>query len=159
MTVGGSAVPGQGVPGEGQVDYLSPEWLTRADQAVSQLPPLPDPITVEIIVTGEADGATTTSPIVAGYRLILGPDRVAVRPLDTDGVERTEPDTDRVRMTMPLTVASAIAQGQAAAQRAFLDGHVQLGGDITVLLGYQRELAEIDDRMAPLRADTGFPPG
>ncbi len=138
------------------IDYLSDEWFDEADRAVADLTPLPDPVSVGIRVVGE--GATRH------YSLVLGPDRVAVRRPDGDGGD-TEGDTDNsssrwnesVRLTMPLTVAAAVAQGRVGAQRAFLDGQIQLGGDTTVLLGYQQQLSDIDDRLASLRARTRFP--
>lgn len=149
------------------IDYLSDEWLGEADRAVADLPPLPDAVTVGIrIIDGGA---------VIGYSLVLGPDRVSIRPYrgDTEDPSATSPastaepstetgdDRDRphddVRLTMPMEVAVGIARGQAGAQRAFLDGHIQLGGDTTVLLGYQQHLAEIDDRLSDLRSRTRFP--
>ena len=56
----------------------------------------------------------------------------------------------------PTGIAAAIARGEIGAQRAFLDGEIRLGGDTTALLGHQAELAEIDDRLADLRAITRY---
>lgn len=146
------------------IDYLSDEWLGQADRAVADLPPLPDAVTVGIRII---DGAA-----VVGYSLVLGPDRVSIRPHrgdpeDSSGTSTADQSSDAnddrarsrddVRLTMPMEVAVRVARGQAGAQRAFLDGHIQLGGDTTVLLGYQRQLAEIDDRLADLRSRTRFP--
>jgi hypothetical protein len=145
------------------IDYLSDEWLDEADRAVADLTPLPDPVLVGIRVVGER--------ATRHYSLVLGPDRVAVRRPDGDdgdegdtaGDTADESDegssrsTRSVRLTMPLTVAAAVAQGRVGAQRAFLDGQIQLGGDTTVLLGYQQQLSDIDDRLASLRARTRFP--
>lgn len=137
-------------PAEGTIDYLSDEWLDEADRAVADLPALPDPVSVGIRVMGER--ATRR------YSLVLGPDRVAVRrPTDGGGDDGPGRSTDSVRLTMPLAVAAAVAQGRVGAQRAFLDGQIQLGGDTTVLLGYQQQLSAIDDRLASLRARTRFP--
>jgi hypothetical protein len=142
------------------IDYLSDEWFDEADRAVADLTPLPDPVSVGIRVVGER--------ATRHYSLVLGPDRVAVRRPDgdeggTEGDTDGETDnsssrwTESVRLTMPLTVAAAVAQGRVGAQRAFLDGQIQLGGDTTVLLGYQQQLSDIDDRLASLRARTRFP--
>ncbi len=138
------------------IDYLSDEWLDEADRAVADLSPLPDPVSVGIRVVGER--------ATRHYSLVLGPDRVAVRRPDGDegenegdGDNRSSRSTESVRLTMPLPVAAAVAQGRVGAQRAFLDGQIQLGGDTTVLLGYQQQLSDIDDRLAALRARTRFP--
>lgn len=143
-------------PATDTVDYLSDEWLDEADRAVADLTPLPDPVSVGIRVVGER--------ATRHYSLVLGPDRVAVRRPhgdhgDTSGDtdDRSSRSTESVRLTMPLTVAAAVAQGRVGAQRAFLDGQIQLGGDTTVLLGYQQQLSDIDDRLALLRARTRFP--
>ncbi len=136
------------------IDYLSDEWLDEADRAVADLSPLPDPVSVGIRVVGER--------ATRHYSLVLGPDRVAVRRPDGDegeneGDNRSSRSTESVRLTMPLPVAAAVARGRVGAQRAFLDGQIQLGGDTTVLLGYQQQLSDIDDRLAALRARTRFP--
>lgn len=140
-------------PMDNTIEYLSDEWLDEADRAVADLPPLPDPVSVGIRVVGEHRNRH--------YSLVLGPDRVAVRrPADDRGDEHDGGPgrpADSVRLTMPLTVAAAVAQGRVGAKRAFLDGQIQLGGDTTVLLGYQQQLADIDDRLASLRARTRYP--
>ena len=59
-------------------------------------------------------------------------------------------------MTLSWEVAVAIATGRASAQRAFLDGDLQLGGDTGLLLGHQRALTDIEDRLDELRAETDF---
>lgn len=122
------------------VPYLSDRWLQRADRELRGLTPIPDPVSVGMRVTGGPDGDRL-------YRLILGPDRV--------GIEAGLADSG-VRMTLVWDVATAIAQGRASAQRAFLDGRLQLGGDTSLLLGYQQQLADIDDRLDELRAATDF---
>ena len=55
-----------------------------------------------------------------------------------------------------MTTACAIAQGLTGAQRAFLDGKIQLGGDTTALLGHQGQLSQIDDQLSGLRAQTVY---
>ncbi|MDH3296114.1 MAG: SCP2 sterol-binding domain-containing protein [Acidimicrobiia bacterium] len=123
------------------IDYLSDEWFRLADAALATLPAVADNVTVAVQVLGDHDGPQ------ACYRLVLGPDRVSVINDDKPG---------DVRLTMPYSVAAAIAQGRVGAQRAFLDGHITLGGDTTALLGHQDQLAEIDDRLVWLRSRTRF---
>jgi hypothetical protein len=122
------------------VAYLSPEWIKQADGLLAGLSPVAEDVVVAMVVRAGPDGDRS-------YRLILGPDRV--------GME-SDRDDGGVRMTMVWDVAVSIATGQASAQRAFLDGHLQLGGDTSLLLGHQQELAAIEDRLQPLRAITSY---
>ncbi len=124
----------------GRVRYLSDEWLRLADHHLGDLGPVDGSVSVGMTVVGGPDGTRH-------YRLILGPDRVAIAAgLGDSGV----------RMTLQWSVAVAVAKGEAGAQRAFLDGDLQLGGDTSLLLGHQRTMAEIEDRLDRLRADTDF---
>ena len=125
---------------EGPVAYLGDEWLARADRALAGLAPVADGPAVAVVVTDGPFGDRA-------YRLILGPDRVAVSP---------DPEPHGVRMTLAWDDAVAIAQGRSSAQRAFLDGRLRLGGDTSLLLGHQDALAAIDDRLAELRTTTDF---
>ncbi|MGI9595399.1 MAG: hypothetical protein ACR2QK_04525 [Acidimicrobiales bacterium] len=120
--------------------YLSDRWLDEADRRLASLTPLPASVSVGMAVLGGPDGDRL-------YRLVLGPDRV--------GVALGLADSG-VHMTLAWEVAVDIAQGRASAQRAFLDGRMQLGGDTSLLLGYQQQLADIEDRLDRLRADTDF---
>lgn len=120
--------------------YLSDDWLAEADRRLADLHPITEAVSVGMTVEGGPDGDRA-------YRLILGPDRVGMEPGIADS---------GVRMTLPWAVAVAVAQAEASAQRAFLDGHLQLGGDTSLLLGHQRALADIEDRLDQLRAETDF---
>lgn len=120
--------------------YLSDEWLRRADELLAELTPVPAPVVVGMHVRSGPEGPRR-------YHLILGPDRVGI------GLGL---GASAVQLTLEWAVATAIAQGRGSAQRAFLDGELQLGGDASVLLGHQRALAEIDDRLGALRAETTF---
>lgn len=123
-----------------RLPYLSDAWLTQADDALADLTPIEEPLAVGIEVVGGPRGDRA-------YRLLLGPDRVGVS---------AEPEPAGVRMALSWEYAVAIAQGRSSAQRAFLDGQLQLGGDISLLLGHQDALAAIDDRLAELRQTTDF---
>ena len=129
--------------GDDGLRYLSDEWLARADRALGDLSPVDEEVAVGVTVTGGPDGERR-------YRLVLGPDRVGLDP---------EPEPAGVRMTMAWDDAVEIAQGRSSAQRAFLDGHLRLGGDLSLLLGHQDALARIDDRLAELRIDTRYDEG
>ena len=123
--------------------YLDDAWLAEADRRLRDLAPIAQAVSVGMTVHGGPEGERR-------YRLVLGPDRV--------GIEAGLGDSG-VRMSVPWPVAVAIAQGRASAQRAFLDGQIQLGGDASLLLGHQQQLADIDDRLADLRAATDFSAG
>lgn len=126
---------------ERSIPYLSDEWIRQADEALAGLAAVAGDVTVAVRVTGDGE-----RPDVS-YRLVLGPDKVRMIGDDQNG---------DVRLTMPYAVSAAIAQGRIGAQRAFLNGQIQLGGDTTALLGHQAPLAEVDDRLAELRARTRF---
>jgi len=138
------------------IPYLSETWLTEADQLLDGLPPIGEAVTIAVVVTDGPNGDRR-------YRTVLGPDRVSMTSW-TDGAvgDGTEGGVGGdgadggVRMTMHWDVAVAVATGRASAQRAFLDGDLQLGGDASLLLGHQQELAAIEDRLAPLRAITRY---
>lgn len=120
--------------------YLDDDWLQAADGALSSLEPLSSAVSVGFQVRSGKEPDRS-------YQLILGPDRVGVeRGLDGCGV----------RLVLDWDLAVAIATGVVSAQRAFLDGNIQLGGDASLLLGHQDELARIDDRLADLRTITQF---
>lgn len=121
------------------MDYLSPEWIRAANTAVADLKPLE-----QLLVVGykTEDGPTSS------YSIQFGPDKVAVRP-GTDGCH--------VTFVTSGALAAEIARGERSAQRAFLDGLVQVEGDVNVLLGYGRELASVQDCLADLRGLTTFP--
>ncbi len=121
--------------------YLSERWLTAADAAVRALAPLPVVLRIGYeVIGGPPDGRT-----VRAHTLVLGPGRVGFVP----GL-----DEPSVTLTTPWPLAVAIARGEVSAQRAFLDGHVELAGRPDALLGHQEELATIDDLLADVRADT-----
>ncbi len=123
-----------------RVRYLSDEWLRLADGQLRDLQPVDAEVSLGVTVVGGPDGDRR-------YRLILGPDRVGMASgLGDSGV----------RMTLRWSVAVDVANGRAGAQRAFLDGDLQLGGDTSLLLGHQSTLADIEDRLDELRARTHF---
>ena len=120
--------------------YLSDSWLEAANTALAELSPIPTAVVIGYVVTGGPEGERC-------YSLQLGPDTPGV----SAGVEHAG-----VTLRLDWELAVAIAQNQASAQRAFLDGELVLGGDVGLLLGHQKALADFDDRLATLRQKTEF---
>jgi hypothetical protein len=139
----------EGVHQSGVV-YLSDDWLGQADLALNGLRPLPDRVVIGYRIS--ADPVGTGDPDRAGseghdHHLVLGPDRVTMGP----GLDRAD-----LVLTMDWDLAVAIHRGTTGAKRAVLDGRITISGDPGALLGHQAHLAEIDDRLADLRARTVY---
>ena len=126
--------------------YLSPEWLDAARDAVAADDTLAAALagvtlTVEQTVDGTPDGTVRWHVAVDDGKVALTPGP-AVRP--------------DIRFTTTWDTAVAIARGERAAQRAFVEGGLRVGGDLTVLITHQRAVAAVDDTLAALRADTTY---
>lgn len=125
------------------VRYLSPAWLAAADEAARQLTVPPDAdLVVEHHVTGDPDGE-----VVYHVRVAEGEVRFVVGPAPASPV----------RFTVDVATATAIATGRLSAQRAFMDGHLRVGGDTATLLRHREVLDGLDDVLAELRELTEFP--
>jgi putative sterol carrier protein len=61
-----------------------------------------------------------------------------------------------LRFTTTYATAAGIASGALGAQRAFAEGRLRVGGDLSLLVAHHRTLASLDDALAPLRAETSF---
>ena len=59
-----------------------------------------------------------------------------------------------VTFTQDRGTAVAIARGELSAQVAFLSGRLRVGGDIRNVIDRTRDLALLDDLLAPARAAT-----
>ncbi len=118
--------------------YLSDDWIEAANAAVATIEPVAD----ASIAFAVGDDASNES-----YALDLGPERV-----------RYHRDLSKAELTLRMSrsIAVAIAQGELSAQRAFLSGELQVGGDVRVLLGQTKAMAAIEDHLADLRANTDF---
>ena len=49
-----------------------------------------------------------------------------------------------------------MAAGDLGAQRAFVEGRLRVGGDLSLLVTHQRALAAVDDVLAGVRARTSY---
>lgn len=126
--------------------YLSPEWLDAARDAVAADDALATALagvtlSVEQTVDGTPDGTVR-------WHIAVGDGKVALTPGPA-----SRPD---VRFTTTWDTAVAVARGDLAAQRAFVEGELRVGGDLTLLIAHQHAVAAVDDALAALRADTTY---
>jgi hypothetical protein len=98
-------------------------------------------LTVQQTVEDTPDGAVTWHVAIEDGRMAL------------DAGPADDPD---LRITTRWDTAAAVAAGTLAAQRAFVEGRLRLGGDLSLLLTHQRALAAVDDVLAPVRAATTY---
>lgn len=98
-------------------------------------------LTVEQTVEDTPDGSVT-------WHIAITDGRMALDPGPADHAD--------LRITTGWETAAAVAAGTLAAQRAFVEGRLRLGGDLSLLLIHQRALAAVDDVLAPVRALTTY---
>ena len=127
--------------------YLSPEWLTEADAAVSRSASLRAAtadvaLVVQQEVTGGPDGDTA-------YHVVIDHGAVSVVP-----GRASEPD---VTFTEDHATATAIGRGEFSAQAAFMIGKLRVRGDLARLLIHQDAFAGVDDVFDELRVATTWP--
>jgi putative sterol carrier protein len=62
-----------------------------------------------------------------------------------------------LRFTTDYATAARIAAGTMGAQRAFVEGHLRVGGDLSLLIRHHKALSKIDDALVGVRARTSPP--
>jgi SCP-2 sterol transfer family len=132
------------------VRYLSPEWIDAAGDAVSADDRLGAALagvnlTVEQVVEG-GDPAGTGGAVTWHVAIEDGKVSLAAGP-----AARAD-----LRFTTDRATAAGIASGALSAQRAFVEGRLRVGGDLSQLVAHQRAIAAVDDALAPVRARTTF---
>jgi SCP-2 sterol transfer family len=129
------------------VHYLSPEWMEAVRRAIAEDTSLRRAtagvrLTVEHVVIDGPRGTvrwhTTTDD--GEVALVEGP--------------AVEPD---LRFTTDYATAARIAAGVLGAQRAFVEGRLRVGGDLSLLIRHQKALSSVDDALAGVRARTSAP--
>lgn len=124
--------------------FLSDAWLealdraARADETLADLADGP-PLVVQQVVTGGPDGDVT-------YNVRAGGGAVSVRPGPADDAT--------IRFRQDHETATAIASGRLSAQRAFMTGRLQVGGDLRAVLDRGPTLTALADVFAAVRATT-----
>lgn len=132
--------------------YLSPAWVVALDRAARADAALAEAtrevaLVVEQHVTDGPDGDVT-------YHVVFDHGSVSVRSGPaTEGVGG-DGDVPVVRFTLDHETALDIARGAGSAQRAFMAGTLQVGGDLRVLLDQQLVLSGLHDVFAAVRDQT-----
>ncbi|MEO6628989.1 MAG: SCP2 sterol-binding domain-containing protein [Aquihabitans sp.] len=131
--------------------FLSPDWLAALDEAAQADPRLAEgtaslSLVVEqrILKVPGADSSTTD----LSYHVSIDHGQVSVVPGPAPA--------PTVRFSQDLATARAIAQGSESAQRAFMTGRIQVGGDLRALVEHQEILGDLADVFASVRARTDF---
>jgi putative sterol carrier protein len=124
------------------VRYLSPSWIRAAGRAIAGDDGLRTAtagmrLTIEYVATDAPEGTIR-------WHITIDDGRVAL----AEG-PATQPD---LRMTADYATAAQIARGELGAQRAFAEGRLRVGGDLSLLIRHHRPLAAIDDVLGDLRA-------
>ena len=122
-------------------EFLSPAWIADLDAAAGAASAPADLRLVVQQVVVDGSGSE-----LASYAVRVGDGRVRVEP-------GRAPDAD-VTFTADRTTAAAIARGERAAQQAFLDGALRVGGDLTRVLDAARQLTGLVDLFGPARTGT-----
>jgi hypothetical protein len=127
------------------VRYLSPQWMDAARLALAADQALHTALagvtlTVEQAVDDGPEGTT-------GWHIAIADGHVALAPGPAD-----HPD---LRFTTDYATAAQIAAGTLAAQRAFVEGRLRVGGDLSLLIAHQRAVAAVGDALSAVRAETG----
>jgi hypothetical protein len=129
------------------VRYLSPEWFDAAGHALAADTALTEALagislTIEQVVDAPPDGTA------GSWHLAIDDGRVTL----VEGPAST-PD---LRFTASYETATQIASGALAAQRAFVEGRLRVGGDLALLITHQRAVSAVDDALASVRARTTY---
>ena len=126
------------------VQYLSDEWMQKAGEALAANSALTGS-DADLLIQYEVAGAPAGK---VAYALRVGG--------GSGGIEAGPHPDAPVSFTLDYATAAKIARGELSAQAAFMQGDLKLGRDVTVLIRQHELLGEIDDALAPLRADTEF---
>lgn len=112
--------------------FASPDWIESLARTAetATVDPMLD-LTIEQRITG-------AEPLA--WHLVFAEGRVRA------GAGTADEAT--ITLSSSLEIATAIHAGELSAQRAFLDGDLQIGGDISALISHRSALAEMADLLA-----------
>ncbi len=128
------------------MQYLSDEWMQAADETLRGDDELSAAagdatLTIQYDVSGAPGGAKQYALIVEG---------------GTVGIEAGKHPDAPVSFSLDYDTAVEIAKGELAAQAAFMQGRLKLGGDVTVLVRQHALLDRMGDALGELRERTTF---
>ena len=115
--------------------YLSTEWFAAVADVLGD-----EPIDAQVTVEQRADDVV--------WHMLLGDGDVRLLPGPAD--------TPDVTFSQSYAVAAAVARGERSAQAAVMAGEISVDGNVSVLLAAAPALAEVEDRLAAVRADTTY---
>ncbi len=122
--------------------YLSPEWLLEAAEALASadLSQLPggEAIRFGYTITDVPPSLATDQTVSYSITLDSSVPKATLEAGNGDG---------DVRFTMSYAVAQSVASGLQNGSKAFLNGEVQLGGNVGLLISRAQELAYLDGVM------------
>jgi predicted lipid carrier protein YhbT len=125
--------------------FLSDEWIEEMDVAVRN--------------------AGSAGEVAAGARLAIGQivtdapgGPVSYTVHLEDGSARVQPGTTDadVTFTQDHATATAIFRGELAAQAAFIEGRLRVGGDLRALMDHAAAVVGLDRALEGFRAGTTF---
>jgi predicted lipid carrier protein YhbT len=126
------------------VRFLSDAWVAAMDDAAAT-------VTVPPEVAMVVDQTVTDARSEVRYHLVVADGRIAVR--------RGPAEDAQVSFRQDLVTAWAIASGRASAQRAFMAGHLRVGGDLNALVANRDVFTALDQATASVRDRTEPPDG
>jgi len=126
------------------VDYLSPDWMEAVRGAIGDDKSV-RPATAGVRLTVE-HVATAGPRGTVCWHITIDDGEVAL-------VEGPAVNPD-LRFTTDYATAARIAAGGLGAQRAFVEGRLRVGGDLSLLIRHHKALSTIDDVLAGVRART-----
>ena len=98
-------------------------------------------LTVEYVATG-APGGTIC------WHIAIDDGRVELAEGGADGFD--------LRLTAAYDTAARIARGELGAQRAFVEGRLRVGGDLSLLIHHHKALSTVADALAGVRSETTY---
>ena len=122
------------------IEYLSDEWFHTAAARVASATIATsgsDPISFGYEIN-EIPGTHAKAGSVVKYRIDLDP------ATGTAALSLSDEPGD-VRFSMSYEIAVGVAQGSTSGSRAFLDGSIRLGGDVSALIERAEDLRMLND--------------
>lgn len=142
----------EGAIASASVRYLSPAWMDAARRAIADS---------EDLRVGTAGIRLTIEYVATGVPVATGAPGGTVCwhiSIEDGRVELAEGGADRfdLRLSAAYDTAARIARGELGAQRAFVEGRLRVGGDLSLLIHHQKALSTLDDALAGVRSETTY---